>query len=148
MKKIIQKQLGELLIESKMISSQQLEEALKIQKERGTILLGQILVERGHTTEEAIALALTSQYGLPYLSLGGYEIDPEIVKLIPEEMARRHGVIAVDKIGSFLTVAMSNPLNAKAIEEVESLTGLKMQIFVSTSSDVNQIIDRTFKPAS
>ncbi len=146
MKKIIQKQLGELLIDSKMITSQQLDEALNIQKMSGE-LLGQILVNLGHTTEEAIALALTTQFGLPYLPLGGYEIDAEVARIIPESLARRFGLIAIDRVGTILTLAMSNPLNAKALEEVEDTTGLKVQIFVTTSTDVTQAIDRAYKSA-
>ncbi len=144
MKKVIHKQLGELLTESKMITVSQLEEGLKFQKERGG-LLGAILVSMGHTTEEAIALALTTQYGLPYLSLSGYEIDKDTVMIISEEMARRYAVIAIDVIGPVLTIAMANPLNAKAVEDVELITGLKTQIFVATTSDVMQTIDRSYK---
>ena len=146
MKKIVQKQLGELLIESKMITAQQLDEALGIQKEKGG-LIGQVLVGLGYTSEKAIALALTTQYGLPYLPLAGYEIDTEIARTIPEALARRFGLIAIDKVGSILTLAMSNPLNVKAVEEVQSITGLKVQIFISTASDVNLCIDRAYKPA-
>ena len=146
MKKIVQKQIGELLIESKMITRQQLEEALKVQKEKGG-LIGQVLVSLGYTTEEAIALALTTQYGLPYLPLLGYDIDREIVKIIPEAVSRCHGLIAIDRVGTILTVAMSNPLNAKAVEEVEAITGLKVQIFVTTASDLNETIDRSYKAA-
>lgn len=144
MKRIISKPLGELLIESKMIQPHHLEEALKLQQEKGG-LIGNILVALGHTTEEAIALALTTQYGLPYLSLSGYEIDPEVAKIIPEDMARRNEVIAIDMIGPILTIAMSNPLNVKAVEEVELVTGLKTQIFVATASDLKQTIDRSYK---
>ena len=144
MKKIVQKPLGELLIESKMITIIHLEEALKVQKEKGG-LVGQILVNLGYTTEEAIAQALTTQYGLPYLPLSGYEIDFEVAKIIPEELARKFGLIAVDKVGSILTVAMSNPLNVKATEEVETLTSLKVQIFVSTLTDVNEAISKSYK---
>ena len=146
MKKIVQKQLGELLIESKMITPQQLEEALNLQKISGE-LIGQILVNLGHTTEEAIALALTTQFGLPYLPLGGYEIDPEVARIIPESLSRRFGLVAIDRVGSILTLAMSNPLNVKALEEVEDTTGLKVQIFITTSSDATQAIDRAYKSA-
>ncbi len=146
MKKVIQKQLGELLIVSKMITPQQLEEALKIQNISGE-LIGQILVDLGHTTEEAIALAVTTQFGLPYLPLAGYEIDVEVARIIPESLARRFCLIAIDRVGSILTLAMSNPMNEKALEEVEDITGLKVQIFVTTSTDVTQAIDRAYKSA-
>ena len=144
MKKLIQKQLGELLIDNKLITPQNLEEALKVQKEKGG-LLGQVLVSLGFTTEEAIAQALTAQYGFPYLPLGSYEIDPDVAKIIPEHVAKQYGLIAVDRVGSILTVAMSNPLNTQAIEDVEMITHYKVQVFVTTSSDVAVSIKNVYK---
>jgi len=144
MKKILQKQLGELLIDCHLITQQQLEESLALQKEKGG-LLGQILVALGHTTEEAIAQALTAQYGFPYLPLAGYEVDPEVAKIIPEYVAKQYGLIAVDRVGSILTVAMSNPLNTQAIEDVEMLTHFKVQVFVTTTTDVSNTIKSIYK---
>lgn len=144
MKKIIQKQLGELLVDCKLVTSQQLDEALIAQKERGG-LLGQILVQMGYVTEEAIAQSLTAQYGFPYLPLGGYEIDAEVAKIIPEHVAKQYGLIAVDRVGSILTVAMSNPLNNQAVEDVEMITHYKVQVFVTTASDVTQAIHSVYK---
>ena len=144
MKKLIQKQLGQLLIDNKLITPENLEEALNVQKEKGG-LLGQVLVTLGHTTEEAIARALTAQYGFPYLPLVGYEIDQEIAKMIPENVAKQYGLIAVDRIGNILTVAMSNPLNSQAIEDIEMTTHLKVQAFVSTTADVVEAIKRCYK---
>ena len=144
MKKIIPKQLGELLLDCNLISQQQLEEALALQKEKGG-LLGQILVSLHYLTEEAIAQALTAQYGFPYLPLGGYEIDPEVAKIIPEHVAKQYGLIAVDRVGGILTVAMSNPLNTQAIEDVEMLTHYKVQVFVTTASDVTASIKGVYK---
>ncbi len=144
MKKLIQKQLGQLLIDNKLITPENLEEALSVQKEKGG-LLGQVLVSLGYTTEEAIARALTAQYGFPYLPLSGYEIDQEIAKMIPENVAKQYGLIAVDRIGNILTVAMSNPLNSQAIEDIEMTTHLKVQAFVSTTADVVEAIKRCYK---
>src|SRR6185503_5746853 len=144
MKKIIPKQLGELLLDCSLITQQQLEEALALQKEQGG-LLGQILVHLKYVTEEAIAQALTAQYGFPYLPLGGYEIDSEVTKIIPEHVARQYGLIAVARVGSILTVAMSNPLNTQAIEDVEMITHYKVQVFVTTSSDVAVSIKNIYK---
>ncbi|OGW80940.1 MAG: hypothetical protein A3C47_05725 [Omnitrophica bacterium RIFCSPHIGHO2_02_FULL_51_18] len=144
MKKIVQKQLGELLVEGKLIAPEHLEEALKIQKQKGG-LLGQILVSLGYTTEEAIAQALTAQYGFPYLPLGGYEIDREVAKLIPENVAKQYGLIALDRVGGVLTIAMSNPLNHQAVEDIEMITHMKVQVFVSTATDVNDAIKRCYK---
>jgi type IV pilus assembly protein PilB len=144
MKKIINKQLGELLIDNKLITRENLEEALRVQKEKGG-LIGQILVALNFTTEEAIAQALTAQYGFPYLPLSNYEIDPVVVRIVPEQVARQYGIIAVDRVGNILTIVMSNPLNQQAIEDVEMTTKLSMQIFVSTVSDINKAINQNYK---
>jgi type IV pilus assembly protein PilB len=144
MKKILQKQLGELLIDCRLITREQLDECLVLQKEKGG-LLGQILVALSYTTEEAIAQALTAQYGFPYLPLGSYEVDREVAKVIPEHVAKQYGLIAVDRVGSILTVAMSNPLNTQAIEDVEMLTHYKVQVFVTTATDVSNAIKNIYK---
>lgn len=142
-KRLVKKQLGELLIERGMITKSQLEKALQVQKEKGG-LIGQILVVLGFTKEEEIAQALTVQYGFPYLPLQNYELTKEVAKLIPENVARQYCLIAVDKIGNTLTVAMGNPLNIKAIEDIELLTKCTVQVFVSTMTDINKAIDKCY----
>jgi len=144
LRKIINKQLGELLIERGIITPQQLENALTTQQERGG-LIGEILVELGFAKEEDIAQALTAQYGFPYLPLSNYEVDPEIINIIPGRVARQYLLVPIDKIGNNLTLAMSNPLNIQAIEDVELLSGCSVQTFVSTSSDIKKAIARYYK---
>ncbi|MCQ9207205.1 MAG: hypothetical protein NG740_04940 [Omnitrophica bacterium] len=138
-KRLVKKQLGELLIERGIITKEQLEKALLTQKEKGG-LLGEVLVSEGVTKEEDIAQVLTVQYGFPYLPLQNYEMNAEIVKMIPENICKEHNLIAVDKIGDTLTMAMSNPLNGKAIEAIESLTRCKVQVFVSTLTDIRNAL--------
>lgn len=142
-KRLVKKQLGELLIERGVITKAQLEKALAMQKEKGG-LIGQVLVVHGFTKEEEIAQALTVQYGFPYLPLENYELSREIVTLIPENVARQYCLVAVDKIGDTLTVAMSNPLNVKAAEDIELLTKCNVQIFVSTMTDINNAISKFY----
>ena len=144
MKKMVPKQLGELLIDSGVISPEQLKEALGIQQEKDE-LLGQILIGLGYATEEAIAQALTVQYGFPYLPLADYEIERDIARTVPEHVARQYGLVAVDRLGKILTVAMANPLNTQAILEVEKITRLNVQVFVTTQSDINEAIKRCYK---
>lgn len=143
-RKIINKQLGELLIERGIIQQQQLDKALSIQKEKGG-LIGEILVELGYAKEEDIAQALTAQYGFPYLPLSNYEINPEVANIIPGRVARQYMVVPIDKIGNNLTLAMSNPLNIQAIEDIELLSGCSVQTFVSTSSDIRRAIAKYYK---
>ena len=140
---MVKKQLGELLIEREVITKSQLEKAVRVQREKGG-LLGQVLVVLGFAKEEEIAQALTVQYGFPYLPLTNYELTQKIVQLIPENVAKQYCLIAVDKIGDTLTVAMSNPLNVKAIEDIELLGKCNVQVFVSTLTDINKAIGKFY----
>jgi len=143
-RRIINKQLGELLVERGIIDQSQLDKALLVQKEKGG-LIGEILVELGFAREEDIAQSLTAQYGFPYLPLTNYEINAEIIDIIPARVARQYVLIPIDKIGNNLTLAMSNPLNIHAIEDIELLTGCNIQTFVSTSSDIKRAIEKYYK---
>ena len=143
-KRVISKQLGQLLMERKVIDEKQLSHALEVQKEKGG-LIGHILVELGYATEEAIAQAITTQYGFPYLPLENYDIDVEIVKMVPKNVASQFCLIPIDKIGTNLTIAMSDPLNALAIEDIELISGLCVQIFVSTETDIKKAIGKYYK---
>lgn len=143
-RKIIDKQLGELLIERGIISREHLQKALNLQKEKGG-LIGEILVELGFAKEEDIAKALTAQYGFPYLPLSNYEIEPEIIDIIPVRIARQYMLIPIDKISDNLSIVMSNPLNNSAIEDVEMFTHCNVLIFISTSSDIRKAIEKYYK---
>lgn len=142
-RRIVSKQLGQLLLESKVITQAQLDNALKVQKESGG-LIGQILVMLGYVKEEDIAQAITVQYGFPFLSLENYEINHEALKLIPENVAKQYNLVPVDKIGEMITIAMSNPLNAQAIEDVEMITKCEVQIFITTMSAINNSIKKYY----
>lgn len=141
--RVIRKKLGELLVERKIITPAQLENALRLQEEKGG-LLGQILVNLGIVTEESVAQALTSQYGFPYLPLKQYSIDEELIRLIPENVARQYCLVPLDRIGDTLTVAMADPLNSKAVEDIELLSRCSVQVFVATLSDVIDSIKRHY----
>jgi type IV pilus assembly protein PilB len=142
-KRVTLKQLGELLLEKSIINQNQLDKALKLQKEKGG-LIGQILVMLGFVTEEEIAQALTVQYGFPYLPLESYEVTPEVIQLIPENVAKQYNLIAIDRIEDLITIAMSNPLNIQAVEDVELITKCKVQVFVSTMTDINNAIKKHY----
>lgn len=143
-KRVISKTIGQLLLEKGVIKQAQLDEGLKIQKERGG-LLGQILAGLGYVTEEQIAQAITVQYGFPYLPLANYEMDEAALKMVTENIARQYCLIPIDKIGNTVTIAMADPLNTQAIEDIELVTGCSIQIFVSTATDIKQAIDKFYK---
>jgi type IV pilus assembly protein PilB len=141
--KVVEKKLGEILVSRGLITADQLKEALELQK-KDPRLIGELLVELKYVTQESIAWALTVQYGFPYLPLKGYQIDREVIKLVPEEFARKHDVIAIDKIGSVFTVAMADPQDQEVTAEVQKLTGCTVQIFISTLAEVREMIDKYY----
>lgn len=143
-KKVINKKLGELLMDAGLITLAQLDQALELQKDKGG-LIGEILVQLKFTTEEDIAKTLTAQYGFAYLPLSNYEIDAELAKLIPERVANQYCLIPIDRMSNNLTIAMSNPLNSQAVEDIETISGCSVQIFVSTTTDIRQAIGKFYK---
>ncbi len=143
-RRVNNKQLGELLLDRGIINQSQLDQALNTQRDKGG-LIGEILVELGFVKEEDIAQSLTAQYGFPYLPLGSYDVNVEITGIIPGRVARQYLLVPIDKIGNNLTLAMSNPLNVQAIEDVELLSGCSVQTFVSTASDIKKAIEKYYK---
>ena len=143
-KRINKKFLGELLLERGVVGKTQLDEAIAFQKEKGG-LLGEILISLRYATEEDIAQALTSQYGFPYLPLSNYEIEDDVLAALSRDICNKFCLIPIDKIGASLTLAMADPLNAGAVEDIEGVTGCSVQAFVSTATDVRNAIERCYK---
>ena len=143
-RRINNKQLGELLLDRGIITQAQLDQSLNVQRDKGG-LIGEILVELGFVKEDDIAQSLTAQYGFPYLPLSNYDVNTDITSIIPGRVARQYLLVPIDKIGNNLTLAMSNPLNVQAIEDVELLSGCSVQTFVSTSSDIKKAIDKYYR---
>lgn len=142
--KRIDKRLGEILTQNDIISTEELERALQVQKTDGG-LLGEVLVRLRYLGEEDIVKALNMQYGFAYLPLESYDIKEDIVRKIPEHLARHYSAIAVDIIGEIMTVAMANPLNAKAIEDIETVTGKTVKVFITQSSSVQNAIGKFYE---
>ncbi|MEW5895470.1 MAG: hypothetical protein AB1650_06915 [Candidatus Omnitrophota bacterium] len=143
-KRLTNKHLGELLVERNVINQEQISMAAAYQKEHGG-LFGEVLVQLKFATEEDIAQALTCQYGFPYLPLANYEIDPEILNAVPQDVCRKFCLIPIDKIGKSLTLAMSDPLNVNAIDDIELITDCTVQTFVSTGTDIKEAIDKYYR---
>jgi len=137
------KPLGQILVERGIITNTQLKQALEAQKHREG-LIGEVIVELGFAKEEDIAYCLSLQFGYPYLPLENYEISPEAVKIVPKNVCKHYCLIPIDKIGNSLTVAMANPLNVHAIEDLEDVTHCDIQLFVSTPSDIRGSIEKCY----
>jgi len=142
-KKKIEKPLGQILVERGIITAAQLNKALEAQK-RGEGLLGEVIVELGFAKEEDIAYCLSLQFGYPYLPLENYEVSSEVAKVVPKNVCTHYCLIPLDKIETTLTVAMANPLNVQAVEDLEDLTKCDVQIFVSTPTDIRKSIEKLY----
>ncbi len=143
-KKRINKKLGELLIERGVIDHKQLEKALESQHQKGG-LIGEVIVSLGFAKEEDIVYILSLQYGFPFIPLESYDIDKDVLKLVSKQVALQYCLIPIDKIGDTLSIVMSNPLNVRAIEDIEYMAKCKTQVFVTTSSDIRSAIDKFYK---
>jgi hypothetical protein len=135
--------LGEILIQRKKITREQLEGALQAQKEKGGFI-GEILVNSGLLDERDIVVALVSQCGLPYIAVNKYTIDPWVVRLIPKEVAQKEKVIALDHIGEILSVVMVNPLTNDKKNYLETLTKCRIVTFISTKTEIEEAIARNY----
>ncbi|MBL7072287.1 MAG: hypothetical protein ISS33_00750 [Candidatus Omnitrophica bacterium] len=138
------KKLGEILLRGGILSAEQLKMSLDLQKREGG-LLGEILIKLGYVNEQDIVQALTVQCGFPYLPLENYELKKEMKEVLPENVARQYCIVPLDIIGNILTIAMSNPLNEKAVEDIEMITKKKVQIFISTVTAVHDTLDKIYK---
>lgn len=137
------KRLGELLVESGLITQAQLQEALKAQKQSGE-RLGKALVNLGFVTEQDIINVLEFQLGISQVELYDMNLDPEVVKLVPENLVRRHKVMPIKRAPNLLTVAMVDPLNVVAIDDLRMATGCDIEPVISTEREIDQAIQRYY----
>ncbi len=135
--------IGELLVQKGIITPEQLEEALKLQKQSGE-RLGRILIEKGWLTEDQLADVLSEKFNIPRVRVDSYTLDPSIVNTIPVELARRYKVIPLFRVEDTLTVAMADPLDIFAIDALRQATGLRIQEVIATESDIEKAIDRYY----
>jgi len=142
--RVVTKKIGELLLERAVITKEQLEEALRLQRETRK-LIGEILVEQGYATEEDVMICLTTQYGMPYLPLESYEIEPEVIDSVPGELIHKYNFIPIDKIGNLLTVVTSDVIDCEKYIELEKALGCKVQTFVTTPSALRKAIEKYYK---
>lgn len=142
-KSITGKFLSDILYKKSLISDDQLERILKIQKNSGDDLQS-IIIGLDILKKEEMMLALADEIGEKYVDLNDINIDPTIVVLIPEEMARRHQLVAIDKDEKKLTVAMANPLDVFAHDELKIRLGYDIDSVLSSGEDINKALDEVF----
>jgi len=135
--------LGDLLVKEKVITAEQLEQALKAQKDQGT-RLGSALVKLGFLSDEDVTNFLSRQYGVPAINLSFFEIDGSVVKLIPQETAKRYQILPLSRVGASLTIAMVDPTNVFAMDDIKFMTGLNVEPVVVAEASVQAAIARYY----
>jgi type IV pilus assembly protein PilB len=135
--------LGELLVREKLINLQQLRRAQDEQRRTGKNL-GYTLAKLGYVSDGDITNFLSAQYRLPAVNLDEYEIDGEVIKLVSREICEKHRIIPVSRSGSSLIVAMADPTNLNAIDDIKFLTGLNVEPVVASETAVQTAIDRYY----
>ncbi len=141
--RVVKKLIGELLIERGFLTQEQLQEALRVQKESKK-LIGEILLELGYVSEEEVMICLTTQYGLPYLPLESYEINDEVISSVPADLVKKYRFIPIDRIGDMVTIASSNILAEEALTQIESTIGVKVEYFVTTPTALRKAIEKYY----
>ncbi|MCX6830019.1 MAG: ATPase, T2SS/T4P/T4SS family [candidate division Zixibacteria bacterium] len=143
---MLRKKIGDILIEEGLITSAQLAEALKEQENSGH-KVGQILVDKGLITDEQLLEAVSERLGIPQISLGSLVIDSMVVAMVPVEVARRYSLIPIFRIGKTLTVAMAEPLNIIAIEELKYITKCDVKRVIASPTEIASAIDQYYSVA-
>lgn len=137
--------LGELLVRNNLITKEQLAKALEEQKEAGgQARLGSILVKSNLISEADLISFLSKQYGVPSINLAEYDVDASVTKLIPVEVIQKYQIMPVNRAGSTLIIAMSDPSNIFAIDDIKFMTGYNVEVVVTSESSIKSAIDKHY----
>ena len=135
--------LGDLLLKANLITQEQLEASLKNQREEGG-KLGEVIVRLGFASEDDITETLSHQFGVPSINLAHFEIDATIIKLVPGDVARKYMILPVNKTGATLTIAMGDPTNVFAMDDIKFMTGYNVEPVVASEVALRNAIDRHY----
>jgi type IV pilus assembly protein PilB len=135
--------LGELLLKENMVTPQQLQEALGHQKSHGG-KLGKAFVSLGYVRDEEITSLLSRQYGVPSINLDHFEVDPAIIKVIPAETSRKYQILPLSRSGATLTIAMADPTNVFAMDDIKFMTGYNVEPVVASETALEEAIDKYY----
>jgi type IV pilus assembly protein PilB len=138
--------LGDILVKENLITSEQLKQALEMQKQKGG-RLGTCLVKLGFVTDDEVTAVLSRQYGVPSINLKFYEVDPAVIKLIPRDTAERYQIVPLSRVGSTLTIAMTDPTNVFAMDDIKFMTGFNVEPVVASESAIAEAITKFYGEA-
>lgn len=146
-KSMPQMKLGEILVSENLVSEAQLQEALVEQKENRNIPLGELLVNKGLVTTEDIQQSLAKKLGIPFVDLRKFQIVPEVLSLVPRDIAVKHSVLPIFRYEDKLAVAIENPLKWDALDAMRFHTGVYIEPVMATAADIQWALDFYYSPA-
>src|SRR4029453_12653692 len=135
--------LGDLLLKENLISQQQLKDALEHQRVNGG-RVGNCLIKLGFVTDDEITAILSRQYGVPAINLVFFDVDPSVVKLIPVETAQKYQILPLSRVGSTLTIAMIDPTNVFAMDDIKFMTGFNIEPVLASETAIREAIDKYY----
>jgi len=138
--------LGEILIKENLITPEQLKQALDYQKQHGG-RLGTCMMKMGFISDDEITAVLSRQYGVPSINLKYYEVDASVIKLIPQDTAIRYQIVPLSRVGSTLTIAMTDPTNVFAMDDIKFMTGFNVEPVVASESAITEAIHKFYGEA-
>ncbi len=139
----LKERLKKILAERKLIPPEKLDEALRIQKDKGG-KLSDILVDRGFIDRKDLMVVLSEELGIPPINLSHYKIDQALIRLIPKKIASHYQIVPISRMGNLLTVAMADPLNVFAIDQIKTLTGYQIGVLITTDQDIQSALDEYY----
>lgn len=143
----LKERIIQVLVEDKLISQEQLNQALKAQREKGGSL-SEILVAAGLIDEDKLFVAMSKVFLKPSIDINRFKIEPEVLKIIPANICRQYQIIPISKLGDTITLAMADPLNILALDDIKSLTGYKINPIIADSRKFIQAIGEHYGESS
>src|SRR5207248_10732780 len=144
-RKIMSQRLGDLLFKEKIMTHDQIDKALKAQRKCvPNSRRSSTLIPLGFVSDEEVTNFLSRQYGVPAINLQYFEIDSSVVKLIPEETAKRYQILPLSRVGASLTIAMVDPTNVFAMDDIKFMTGFNIEPVVASESAIMDAIDKAY----
>lgn len=139
--------LGEILVRENLITSQQLRETLEYQRANGG-RLGSNLVRLGYVSDDVVTAVLSRQYGVPSINLDLFQIEADVIKLISEDVALKYSVLPISKVGATLTLAMADPTNVFAMDDIKFMTGLNVEPVIASETSIQLAVAKYYSGSS
>ena len=139
--------LGEILVRENLITSDQLRETLEYQRANGG-RLGSNLVRLGYVSDDVVTAVLSRQYGVPSINLDLFQIENDVIKLISEEVAIKYSVLPISKVGATLTLAMADPTNVFAMDDIKFMSGLNVEPVIASETSIQLAISKYYSGSS